>query len=618
MITRGERSLTSLTVQAARPAPRRTLSLVPRHRWQSSTRTPRAKRHTVRRSPAPCLRLLGASSIVRSETVGMVSVCAAHPEFSGRMLRIDGYWRDSSTGMMVLRRVGIVYYLEDDTMSVKVLADKKRGIAESQILRKHLVPKPDGNEMYTWRELGPGVDLNLFGRFIHIVSADKVSRLWMDRQGKAEGIFFKDNEEMPAELLPSAQTVQPERKRSTRNDPGRRFMLARMGIVDKQLEDVAKFMQFDGQVLNFKCVWDDPSLGHEGLRDFELNYYLVDDTVVVQEVGVRAPLVKRSRIPKKFDWKTQDLRPLAPGSVETIEFLTLDDLEVGATVDVLGRQMRVYDCDANSRSLARELLQREFAPPTGAPQDKHLAGQAPSALRRTAAAQNKEASQAPPWSQSHDTLTYTLKLVSSNREDASREFTMTLAVDTEEVGLMEKPNVNLGISGGKLLAPVPVPFVPVMSETYDGPTRWDGVGAAPEMVHVGRRMLGPADCVVGSLINIMGTKYKIVSADTATHNFMETYPAHFPGSDSSNLMNRLRSQANATLSREVMETARRGLDPNNTGMVEGSFFRQFLSFLNFGLSDQEQETLARQFAFTGPGAAAGTVQLQAFIDALTS
>ena len=131
-------------------------------------------------------------------------------------------------------------------------------------------------------------------------------------------------------------------------------------------------------------------------------------------------------------------------------------------------------------------------------------------------------------------------------------------------------------------------------------------------------MLGPSDCVVGSLVNIMGTKYKIVAADAATHSFMETFPTHFPASDSSNLMNRLRTQAAASLSREVMETARRGLDPNNTGMVEGHYFAQFLSFLNFGLTDQEQQTLSRQFAFTGPGAAPGTVQLQAFIDALMS
>ena len=126
--------------------------------------------------------------------------CAAHPEFSGRQLRLDGYWRDSATGMTVLKRVGIVYNLEDDTMSVKVTADKARGIPETTLLRSHLVPRPHAGGEYTWRDLGPGSDVNLFGRLIHIVSADKVSRMFMDRQAKLEGGSFRDNEELPLEL----------------------------------------------------------------------------------------------------------------------------------------------------------------------------------------------------------------------------------------------------------------------------------------------------------------------------------------------------------------------------------------------------------------------------------
>jgi len=113
------------------------------------------------------------------------------------------------------------------------------------------------------------------------------------------------------------------------------------------------------------------------------------------------------------------------------------------------------------------------------------------------------------------------------------------------------------------------------------------------------------------------------------------------GADGGNLLARLRSMA-ATKSREVMESAARGLDPaasgtprpslspfqtkarfaeaacpGGAGQVSAAFFSQFLSFLNFGLSEQEQETIARQFAFTGPGAAPGTVRLGDFIDALT-
>ena len=110
------------------------------------------------------------------------------------------------------------------------------------------------------------------------------------------------------------------------------------------------------------------------------------------------------------------------------------------------------------------------------------------------------------------------------------------------------------------------------------------------------------------------------------------------GADGGNLLARLRSMA-ATKSRDVMESAARGLDPaasgtfplpipnqgrfaeaacpGGAGQVSAAFFSQFLSFLNFGLSEQEQETIARQFAFTGPGAAPGTVRLGEFIDALT-
>ena len=110
------------------------------------------------------------------------------------------------------------------------------------------------------------------------------------------------------------------------------------------------------------------------------------------------------------------------------------------------------------------------------------------------------------------------------------------------------------------------------------------------------------------------------------------------GADGGNLLARLRSMA-ATKSRDVMESAARGLDPaasgtplspfqtkacfaeaacpGGAGQVSAAFFSQFLSFLNFGLSEQEQETIARQFAFTGPGAAPGTVRLGDFIDALT-
>ena len=59
-----------------------------------------------------------------------------------------------------------------------------------------------------------------------------------------------------------------------------------------------------------------------------------------------------------------------------------------------------------------------------------------------------------PWAQRRDTLSYTLQLLSRNPEDAARKFTMSLAIATEEVGLAELPNIQLGM---RALASVDLP-----------------------------------------------------------------------------------------------------------------------------------------------------------------
>ena len=59
-------------------------------------------------------------------------------------------------------------------------------------------------------------------------------------------------------------------------------------------------------------------------------------------------------------------------------------------------------------------------------------------------AQPKELSAAPPpWADRRDTLNYSLELVSSSPQEAARRFSMTLSVDTQEVGIVEQPNIEL-------------------------------------------------------------------------------------------------------------------------------------------------------------------------------
>ena len=138
-----------------------------------------------------------------------------------------------------------------------------------------------------------------------------------------------------------------------------------------------------------------------------------------------------------------------------------------------------------------------------------------------------------------------------------------------------------------------MPFVEVDSDFYTGPTRWQGVGVAPEMASLARR-LGPVDCVVGARVNILGTNYKIISADVATHSFMEDFPQYFPCSHGDNLMRRLQAQM-ASISAQEMMAAAQGLDPAGTGVIPPQLFTQFLNFFNFDLSEQVRILIVMQY-----------------------
>ena len=73
-----------------------------------------------------------------------------------------------------------------------------------------------------------------------------------------------------------------------------------------------------------------------------------------------------------------------------------------------------------------------------------------------------------------------------------------------------------GIGGGKLLAPVPVPYVPVVSEVFLGPTQWEGVGAAPEMVHKVTQPPTTNDNLCNSTVTVTMTMTTVTTTATST------------------------------------------------------------------------------------------------------
>jgi hypothetical protein len=107
-----------------------------------------------------------------------------------------------------------------------------------------------------------------------------------------------------------------------------------------------RFLTYDRKVLRFHAIWDDRNTIFGGKHFITLRYYLFDYTIDMQERhgsadGPKTRFLMRQRIPKNSN------QPLTDEEQRTGKtgFITLDDLFVGARLDVFGKTLFIYDAD---------------------------------------------------------------------------------------------------------------------------------------------------------------------------------------------------------------------------------------------------------------------------------
>lgn len=52
----------------------------------------------------------------------------------------------------------------------------------------------------------------------------------------------------------------------------------------ERIDTLKQFLEHDGHVLRFFCVWDDPESMFHDQRELVLHYYLSDDTIDIKEI----------------------------------------------------------------------------------------------------------------------------------------------------------------------------------------------------------------------------------------------------------------------------------------------------------------------------------------------
>ncbi|KAM3966804.1 EF-hand domain-containing protein 1 [Aphomia sociella] len=410
-----------------------------------------------------------------------------------------------------VRVVNIVYFLEDDTLTVMEPRVKNSGLWQGRLVKRDKIPKNDLGDYWHWKDLDIGKDICIYGKVFHTVSCDLFTKEWLESQG----IELSKEEDLPVDAYAQKErwkAVRPPQKTKSHDDRLRRYL------------------EYDGKILTFDVVWDDRDSENGELREYKLLYFLQDDTIAVKELhdgkGGKDPfplLLKKTKLPKKWKEKPVSFPStiMETTDAEVTEYYAPIDLIVGQTIFVLGRRFLLYDCDNFTRRYYKTMLNieqparvevrhdttREFPkslPPhigIGAPEDtlQSCFGLMPKPPHKDIIKYNLNANKY---------LRYLCELDWIHPEDNGRRFVLAYSLADGTVKIGEIPRRNSGIREGKFLKSMRL-------QTPDSDPNFPSY-------------FTPDKFYIGAIVPVFKHRFKIVGCDLFVYRYMSANPEKFP------------------------------------------------------------------------------------------
>ncbi|XP_012263647.2 EF-hand domain-containing protein 1-like [Athalia rosae] len=468
--------------------------------------------------------------------------------FAQKCLNFKAFFRqgvfNSPNEHFRIRHVNIIYFLEDDTMSVMEPPIDNSGLQQGRIVKRGKILKNTRGNTYHWKDLNVGIDLGIYGVVYHTVDCDLFTREFL----RSQGVDVGDKEEPPPD--PYTQLRQLKNKVPTRLTP----------VAD---DTRRRFLEYDTMVLKFYATWNDDC--------YQILYFLTDDTIAVREVhqpndgkDPTAMLLKRTKLPKNWKDKpsTYPAIYMEYGDPEVIEYYTPRDLKIGDTIFVFGRRFFLYDCDPFTRKYYSEMLglvqperiqppsekQKplpEYVPPPhikfGTPEDT-LAGCLSMLPKPPRTDVIRQVFNFP------KKLRYSMKMEAVHPEDEGREFILEYSLSNGTIQISEPEKRNSGRRGGTFLSTM---LVPKPGTGRDNPIYYT-----------------PEDFLIGAKINCFNHRFIITGADLYVYRYIKANPEKFCEQIRDNIRNYfvreglIQDEIDAT-AKKIQEEAdsKRDLDP---------------------------------------------------------
>jgi hypothetical protein len=502
------------------------------------------------------------------------------------VLRFHGYFKETVSETNLehyrIRKVVVLYYLEDDTCHVIEPRQDNSGIPQGTMIRRHRFPSPDGSYLKA-EDLRIGEQLNIYGKCIMITDADVFTRQYCLHHGYEQGPAIPVEVDQFVQTR-AAMTVKSAVQPRTYEKLYREVMLGG-GHINA---DMQQFLGNDRRVLRFFCVLEDVSTPQFERRPFTILFFLADNTTEIRE---HYPLnagrdnfpifLRRQKLPRG------SLRVDGPQSQprKSSEFVMGHEFRVGETIVLAGNQFYIYDCDGFSRDYFRQLGMEQ-----GPARDVHLPDRAvPRAPTPPYTGYGS-------WDDSMGSVThlipkpprkdfrklfknegrvlrFTARFVDPKPEDVDRHFVVNFYLQDDTMSIHEPPQRNLGIVTGKFLE--------------------RGV----HLNQVTGNLFKPEDLSPGKIIRVLNHEFETLDTDEYTRK--ELQGLGHREYDIMAIMEKLRESMRQQfpLVRDIF----RRFDQDHDGIITFTEFRQALEKFGFMLDDKDTLAIMQHFDRNGDG-----------------
>eukprot|EP00736_Rhodelphis_marinus_P011183 Rmarinus@m.20098 len=456
--------------------------------------------------------------------------------YDRKCLRFYAYYQEpvheSQQENYRIHKCAIFYYLEDDSIHVSEPTQENSGMPQGVMLRRHNIPKEDGQGFYHCTDLNIGNEVTFYGKTFRIVDCDQATRAYMT---ETLGLEVPDREPYPEDFYMQIRESEKKFKKpggppKPKNDLLIAYTEAKLGRATNVLQDdtLAQFLKCDRQVLRFFCLWDDRDNLYGEVRKFVVHFFLADDTVEILEVYEAnsgrdqfPALLRRCRLFKDYKHFTS-----LSGDTKSAHQVRAHDLYVGATLEALNRKFLLYGCDEFTRnwykqSYGWDMQDMELPKEPTPKQIMEIPPHNGFGLEEDSLQNVLHLMPQAPKKNFHQIMENDRKLLRFEgffdpttvaAEDVDRRFIITVYLADDTIAVYEPPERNSGIIGGKFLE--------------------RGVIKKPGS---DERYLS-TDFFIGAEVEFHKHRFRITSCDLYTLEYMEANKNKYPMCDIDSVM----------------------------------------------------------------------------------